>query len=176
MGMRRCWTTEIRILQPTEWSRYRAVRLHSLAESPDEFGGTFAAAEARSDEAWEAQRTAASESAKTIPSSRSRAQKWSGCCGRRSRHQTIGGERLSNWVVPEHRCRGIGSELLDAVMRWARSRNACSIHLGVTCGDSSASRLYGRKGFEAFGPAEVLRPGSALKFQPMRLPLGDADL
>jgi ribosomal protein S18 acetylase RimI-like enzyme len=61
--------------------------------------------------------------------------------------------------------------LLDAVIAWARARNASSLNLGVTCGDSPARRLYERAGFKPTGEPQPLRPGSKLSAQSMRLAL-----
>lgn len=43
----------IRRLKSHEWVAYRDVRLRALRESPDSFGSTVEAEEARSDAAWE---------------------------------------------------------------------------------------------------------------------------
>jgi hypothetical protein len=62
--------------------------------------------------------------------------------------------------------------LLDAVIAWARAKNARYLDLGVTCGDSPAMRLSTRAGFEPVGQPVPFRPGSELLGQPMRLNLG----
>lgn len=73
------------------------------------------------------------------------------------------------WVAPAHRGRGIGRELLDAVIEWARAAGARAVELGVTCGNTPASRLYARAGFVPASDPGPLRPGSTLLAQPMRL-------
>jgi GNAT superfamily N-acetyltransferase len=165
----------IRKLQPPEWARYRAVRLRSLADAPDAFGGTFAAEQARTDEAWQAQLIAAAASGEDHPLVAEHGGEAIGLAWAKVEASDNSAVNVFQmWVAPQHRRRGIGSELLVVVIGWARSRNARSVQLGVTCGDSSASRLYFRKGFEAFGPEKELRPGSEFKFQSMRLVLREA--
>jgi GNAT superfamily N-acetyltransferase len=61
--------------------------------------------------------------------------------------------------------------LLEAVIAWARAKNARYLDLGVTLGNSPAMRLYTRIGFEPVGAPQPFRPGSELLGQPMRLKL-----
>jgi len=75
------------------------------------------------------------------------------------------------WVAPEARGEGVGRMLLQAVVDWARGSNASTLSLGVTRGDTPATRLYRAAGFEPVGDAEPLRPGSELLAQPMTLRL-----
>jgi ribosomal protein S18 acetylase RimI-like enzyme len=75
------------------------------------------------------------------------------------------------WVAPERRGRGIGAELLNAVVAWAREAKGDRVVLGVTCGNSSAWRLYTRAGFQSSGEPEPLRTGSSLRSQRMLLQL-----
>ena len=75
------------------------------------------------------------------------------------------------WVTPEARGRGCGAMLLDAVIQWARGKDAKQLLLDVTCGPSPANRLYARAGFRPAGEPEPIRPGSTLPVQPMRLDL-----
>jgi len=77
-------------------------------------------------------------------------------------------------VTPAHRRLGAGQMLVEAVIAWARARNASYLDLGVTCGDSSARRLYERAGFRPLGEPQALRLGSELMAQPMRLALRGA--
>jgi ribosomal protein S18 acetylase RimI-like enzyme len=75
------------------------------------------------------------------------------------------------WVAPTHRKLGAGKMLLDAVIAWAAAKNIDCIGLGVTCGDTPATRLYSRAGFEPVGEPAPLRPGSSVLAQAMRLDL-----
>jgi len=75
------------------------------------------------------------------------------------------------WVAPSHRGLGAGQMLVEAVIGWAKARNAAYLDLGVTWRDSPARRLYERAGFKPMGEPQPLRPGSQLLGQPMRLVL-----
>ena len=75
------------------------------------------------------------------------------------------------WVAPSYRRLGAGRMLLEAVIAWARAANVLYLELTVTSGNSSATRLYARAGFQPIGEAQLLRPGSELLSQPMRLKL-----
>jgi GNAT superfamily N-acetyltransferase len=75
------------------------------------------------------------------------------------------------WVEPAHRGRGIGRALLEEAIAWALTRGARRVALGVTCGNTAASRLYAAAGFVPIGELGPLRPGSALLVQTMTLTL-----
>ena len=62
---------------------------------------------------------------------------------------------------------------MGRVISWARFRNAQSLQLGVTCGDTAAVRMYTALGFEPSGLVEPLRNESPLLAQNMRLILND---
>jgi ribosomal protein S18 acetylase RimI-like enzyme len=56
------------------------------------------------------------------------------------------------YVTPDHRRRGIASDLLDAVLRHAsRLRGVSWIHLKVSAATPGAQRLYERAGFRVWG-------------------------
>ncbi len=75
------------------------------------------------------------------------------------------------WVAPNYRSLGAGRLLLEAVIAWAREKNARYLELGVTYRESPAMQLYRRAGFEPAGEPEPLRPGSKWLLLPMRLDL-----
>lgn len=72
------------------------------------------------------------------------------------------------WVAPDHRGLGLGRRLLERILDWAADCGARRVVLDVTSGNSAATGLYRALGFVAAGPPEPLRPGSALRAQPMR--------
>ena len=54
---------------------------------------------------------------------------------------------VSMWVDPTRRRSGIGTALVDAVVRWARGCGARRIELWVTDTNRPAKSLYVRNGF-----------------------------
>jgi GNAT superfamily N-acetyltransferase len=60
------------------------------------------------------------------------------------------------YVRDRHRRKGLGSELLDATIAYARDRGCDRIELGTDEGDHDAHRLYERHGFTNFAD-----PGAA---------------
>lgn len=60
-------------------------------------------------------------------------------------------ELLSLGVAADHRGRGIGARLLDAVMVWASANNAKKLHLEVAEENDAAVCLYARRGLVQVG-------------------------
>ena len=57
------------------------------------------------------------------------------------------GEIESLAVLPEHRGRGLGSELLDRLERELRAQGVTDLVLGLLPGNEDAARLYERRGY-----------------------------
>jgi len=165
-------TPKIRTFAPHEWGTYRNLRLCSLADSPDAFGTTLAEEQDRSDAEWLSRLASDTDPSWDLPLVAEVDREpiglaW-GCIDRSNPDVA---NLYQMWVAPSHRRLGAGQMLLEAVIAWARARNACYLDLGVTCGDSPAMRLYARAGFEPVGEPQLFRPGSELLGQPMRLKL-----
>lgn len=136
-----------------EWRAYRDLRLRALRDSPDAFGSTFARESRRPDEEWIARVEAVATSAADLPHV---AVQGYGLVGL-AWGQILPTERdvahvFQMWVAPENRGLRIGSELLTAIIVWARESQVQRVVLGVTCGDTPARRLYERAGFRPAGP------------------------
>ncbi|MGH7337645.1 MAG: GNAT family N-acetyltransferase [Myxococcota bacterium] len=162
----------VRRLARHEWREYRDLRLRALADSPDAFPTTLAQAQARDDTDWSRQVASGAESSSEhalVAESDSQlvGLAWSGIDGSDKDRAWL----TQMWVDPGFRGFGTGGPLLGAAIRWATGVNAHFMVLSVTCGDTPASRLYARAGFEPVGQPEPLRPGSHLLAQPMRLDL-----
>jgi GNAT superfamily N-acetyltransferase len=65
-------------------------------------------------------------------------------------------ELVSLWVRPHARGLGIGSALVDAVLRWARGHGHGRVHLWVAETNDSARGLYQRCGFTPTGERQPL--------------------
>jgi ribosomal protein S18 acetylase RimI-like enzyme len=164
----------IRRFAPDEWRTYRDLRLRALAESPDAFGSTLERERERPDHDWAARLDAGARSSSEAPLLASCGDEAVGLAWVRLRDEEPGVAHLYQvWVAPEHRGRGVARRLLDAAAAWARGAAAHTLALDVTCGDTPAMRLYTRAGCRPAGDPQPLRPGSALRVQPLRLALGD---
>ncbi len=75
------------------------------------------------------------------------------------------------WVEPAQRRRGLALRLVQAVVRWARSRSAQHIELWVTEGNGPAWSLYLSAGFRAACQFQQLRFDSSRQEELMTKPL-----
>jgi ribosomal protein S18 acetylase RimI-like enzyme len=164
----------IRTLEASEWAQYREIRLRSLADSPDAFCSKFAAEEALSPAVWTARLYAAAASTNDNPLV---AELDGNIVGLLWAKVDAANDSIVNifqvWVAPESRGRGVAAALFDEAIAWARRKNGQTLQLSVTCGDTSAVRLYARIGFENDGPP-TRREGSSLMEQSMRLDLASS--
>jgi len=161
-----------RKLEPADWKSYRSLRLRALQDSPDAFGATFAEMAARTDEAWAARLAAAVGSASDHPLVAEQHGVPVGLAwAQADAADPSVVEIFQVWVAPEARGQGVAAQLLREAVRWARSKQAGTVRLGVTQGDTPAVRLYLREGFRNVGEPEPLRPGCALLSQTMCLAL-----
>jgi ribosomal protein S18 acetylase RimI-like enzyme len=165
----------IRAFSANEWRVYRDLRLRALADSPDAFGSTLAAETGHLDAEWARQLASSVDSPLNLPLvAEVRGEPIGLAWGRIDTSDPDLAALYQMWVAPSHRGVDAGQMLLKAVIAWARARNASSLDLGVTCGDSPARRLYERAGFQPMGEPQPLRPGSTLLAQAMRLALRGA--
>jgi len=82
------------------------------------------------------------------------------------------------YVQPTHRGQGLGSELLEATLRHARSLPGISwLHLSVTAAAPEAQHLYESAGFRAWGsePHSLLHGGQSVPEIHMALPFNTND-
>ena len=165
----------IRAFSADEWRIYRDLRLRALADSPDAFGSTLAAEAGRLDAEWARRLASGVDSPVNLPLVAAVGGEPIGlACGRIATSDPDVAALYQMWVAPSHRGVGVAQMLLKAVIAWAGARNASSLDLGVTCGDSPARRLYERAGFKPIGEPGPLRPRSKLFAQRMRLALRGA--
>jgi len=163
----------LHVIQASDWLACKAIRLRALADAPDAFGSTLALESQRDDAAWQQRLAAASASGRDLPLFAMSAAGPVGLAWAKADVADPGRVDLFQmWVAPECRGQGIGHALLQHAIGWARAREATCLHLGVTCGDTPARRLYARAGFVVAGPPVPLREGSPLLALDMKLFLG----
>lgn len=168
-------TLVVRRFSAAEWPVYRDLRLRALGDSPDAFGSTLAEETGRTDAHWAGRLAAGSDSQTNLPVVAEVDGEPVGLAwGRVDPPNPDVAVLYQMWVAPSHRGVGAGKMLLEAVIGWARARNASFLDLSVTCGNSPARRLYERAGFKPVGEPQPLRLGSELVAQSMRLALRGA--
>lgn len=165
-------TIIVRRFVAAEWRMYRHLRLRALRDDPDAFGSTYDREAARADEDWEERLAAGVAEVGQLPIVALVGETPVGLAwGRVDERDATVAHVFQVWVAPEHRGRGIGRSLTDAVIEWARGLGLRALRLGVTPSDPAALRLYRRAGFVDAGEPRPLRPGSSVPCQPMQLPL-----
>jgi ribosomal protein S18 acetylase RimI-like enzyme len=141
--------TELWVLTPDDWARWRALRLAALADAPYAFGSGLA------DWQGEGDREARWRARLGIPGSCNFVAAIDGKpVGMASgvpgpRHGVV--ELISMWVSPEVRGRGVGDHLVRAVEQWARHVRASTLQLAVAPGNTRAVALYRRNGLQDTG-------------------------
>ena len=133
--------------------RLRAIRLRALHEAADAFGTTIEEAAVQTPESWERQLEQLATFVATVDGR-------DVGLARGARHDHLGdtGYLLSMWVAPEVRRRGVGSELIGAVVDWAKSEELSRLILDVAEGNAPAVALYLHKGFTPNGGVGTLPP------------------
>ena len=74
--------------------------------------------------------------------------------GRIDDNDTAKAHLFSMWVAPEVRNRGIGNQLVSAIIDWAKSHSLADLYLMVTSSNRGAIAFYHRLGFVFTGDTE----------------------
>lgn len=164
----------IRPVQPYEWRTYQALRLNALRDSPDSFGSTYVAESVHAEHFWmeRIEAACASQTDRVLF-----AEREGQACGlvwcKLSASEPAVADIYQMWVAPSARGLRAGFGLLDAAVKWAKSRQVACVRLGVTLTNEAAVRLYKNYGFVPSGEPEPLREGSPLMSQTLVLKLAD---
>jgi GNAT superfamily N-acetyltransferase len=135
-----------------EWPAYRALRLAALAEAPYAFGSTLAEALARGDEDWRNNLAARVQFVAELDGEHV------GMAGAIVDDDPDEPDLVSMWVAPSARGRGVGDELVQAVLGWARDAGYAAVGLWVYDTNPGAEKLYRRNGFVRTGRAVAPAP------------------
>ncbi len=147
-------TPLIRRIQPDDWQRMRARRLHALADSPMAFGSTLAHERTFTDDAWRERAARASTGDIAAVFVAEREGQWVGTVTGYVRPDDPDNADpliVAMFVDRSARGAGVGAALIEAVCGWARAWGASRITLWVPAGNQPAERLYGRCGFRPTG-------------------------
>ena len=131
----------VRATTITDWQALREIRLQALRDAPDAFASTYAREAAFGEDEWHRRATRDGSFIAFLPGVTP--------AGLGGGYLAAPGvvELIGMFVRPQARGRGVGEALIDAVIAWAREKDATSVHLWVTETNKHARRLYERCGF-----------------------------
>ena len=139
---------EIRSASGDDWVAYRQVRLRALTDAPDAFASTLEREAAFDDDVWIARLT----SAHTLIA-------WAGDDPVGTVTGLPDGEMVAMWVAPDQRGKGVGAQLVAALVDWSRAAGLTELRTWVADGNDTAQRLYERMGFVPTGEVALMRDG-----------------
>jgi GNAT superfamily N-acetyltransferase len=163
---------EIRRVGAEEWGDLRDLRLRALQDAPDAFGSTFAEESIRTDAEWKEWAAALAEGGSSFGAVAVNEGNWVAMAVG-APHRDHAGEAglFAMWVTPDERQAGVGRDLVEHVVAWARSRDFPMLRLLVTQTNVGAMRLYERCGFTDEGVRLPLREGSDILTMSMTMDL-----
>jgi GNAT superfamily N-acetyltransferase len=148
-----------------DWQVMREIRLQALRDAPDAFASTYAREIAFEPAEWHRRAIRDGSFLAYL-----RNGELAGLAGAFEEEPGVV-ELISMFVRPQARGHRVGEALVDAVVAWARNRNAASVHLWVTETNKPALRLYERCGFAATSERQPLPSNPALGELGMARPL-----
>ena len=112
-----------------DWQAMREIRLQALRDAPDAFASTHAREAAFESAEWHRRATRDGSFLAFLP--RRRTSRSAGLAGAFEEEPGVV-ELVSMFVRPQARGHRVGEALVNAVVAWARNRDAESVHLWVT--------------------------------------------
>lgn len=139
---------------PQNVSAFKDVRLRALQDTPLAFGSTYAQESQFPDSEW-LRRVARWNGETGIGFLALDDELPCGIAGTLLEPDTPAHAKLvSMWTAPTHRNRGVGRQLVNEVLAWARLRNVTNLSLMVTSINTNAILFYERLGFTRTGRTE----------------------
>jgi ribosomal protein S18 acetylase RimI-like enzyme len=147
----------VRRIQAHEEDVLKEIRLAALLDSPSAFGSTYAAEAPQPSDHWQSRAALGASGSQTATFFAVIHQSVIGLvAGYRADPAGSTVELVSMWVATPYRQAGVGRQLVDAVLDWARDTGASRVELWVTRGNDQALRLYESGGFSETGEHQPL--------------------
>ena len=141
---------------PDSWALWREIRLRSLLQNPEAFGSTHEREAAFTAETWRSRLDGTTGLSVLAYAGDDPIGMGGGWCSKPGRLM-VG----AMWIEPNWRGHGIGRQILDHVVGWAKER-ALWVNLWVADSNPGARRLYEQYGFRPDGrTAPILEGGDA---------------
>ena len=138
----------------TDVSAFRALRLEGLQLHPEAFASDYATQAAYPDSYWQQRVAGICNNPQQIFYLAQAADQLVGMTG------IVRGESVKNqhsaliisvYVQPAYRSLGLGQQLLQACLKWARQQGVSIVKLGVAVKNQPAVKCYQRCGFVEYG-------------------------
>jgi len=145
---------EIRRIRADEGLRLRDIRLHALADSPMAYGSTLAREEAYPEAVWHeraANGAAGDKSVTFVAEQDHRLVAMATGLPPESDYPVASPMMVGVFVAGTARRQGVGVQLVDNVIAWARARGWARLLVWITSSNAPALGLYRRCGFRATG-------------------------
>jgi GNAT superfamily N-acetyltransferase len=144
---------EIRRIRADEGLRLKALRLRALADSPMAYGSTLAREQAYPDSIWHERAANGAAGDKVVTVVAEHDDRLLGMAtglapDAESRPDPI---MVGMFVDGTVRHQGIGAELVQRIIDWARARGSARLLIWITDGNEPALALYRRAGFRPTG-------------------------
>jgi ribosomal protein S18 acetylase RimI-like enzyme len=163
----------VRQIQPWEGAALRDMRLRAISDKPDAFAVALADTLAQTDEGWTRWATVAAMGDTHIIYVAEDAGTWIGIVGGMRGASDVEEiveevvDLISLWVDPAYRGRGLGRQLIEQVVVWARDHGVRRLELWVTEHNATAIDLYTRSGFKKVGETQPFPSDASLREQRM---------
>jgi GNAT superfamily N-acetyltransferase len=146
---------EVRRIRADEGLRLRALRLHALVDAPMAYGSTFAREELYPEALWRERAATGAAGGNVVTLVAERGNQLVGMATglvvglepENNSHPTMVGVFVDGSV----RRQGVGVELVEQVVSWARARGWTRLNVWITSRNEPAIRLYRRCRFEFTG-------------------------
>jgi ribosomal protein S18 acetylase RimI-like enzyme len=161
----------VRRIEPEEWRRLRELRLQALADTPEAFGSTFARERDYADEVWREWARDGADGSTEICVVASEGDALVGMAVGYVEEGSDHAHLVAMWVAPDVRRQGIGRQLVDEVVAWARAAGLAAVKLDVTRENDTARRFYETCGFVSTGRTGPFGPRPELVVSELRLDL-----
>jgi len=145
---------EIRVGRDEDWAELKRVRLKALEDTPQAFASTLAEERGLRDDEWHRRATPTQTSANFLALEEGEAHGLVAVF--READDPDLAHLVAMWVDPTFRQRGVGGQLVDAVVRWCDEHDVGSVHLWVVESNAAAERLYRAREFLPTGARQPL--------------------
>jgi GNAT superfamily N-acetyltransferase len=154
----------VRRLRRGEGANIRELRLRALTDAPSAFGSSLAEEIAYPVQHWNALAEQSESAAEGVVFVAVAGSSWLGMAGGYvSREDVTLASVWGMWVDPLVRRRGLGRQLLQAVLAWAGSCGVIRIELSVSDRAPGATALYSQLGFTPTGAHGQLRSDPSIE-------------